>query len=277
MRYLKRHELLSIGLGLLISAYHQGLLAQGEDNLQMASPDEDTLTITILYDNNPYDPILTSAWGFAALVEYCGQTLLMDTGGKGEILLGNMSCLDLNPLRIEHVFLSHAHGDHTGGLKNLLATGARPTVYLLSSFPALFKRQLAELTTVIETDQNQILGKRLFTTGDMDGQVHEQTLVIESEHGLVIVTGCAHPGIVPIVARARASFGDPVHLVMGGFHLRDKSETEIAAILAEFRQLGVKWVAPCHCTGDRAIAMFAAEYRDNYIQAGVGKIIRIKP
>ncbi len=48
---------------------------------------------------------------------------------------------------------------------------------------------------------------------------------------------------------------------------------EIAAILAEFRQLGVKQVAPCHCTGDRAIDMFAAEYGDDAIKAGVGRVI----
>jgi len=239
----------------------------------MTPPATDNLTITILYDNNPYDPHLKSAWGFAALVEYRGQTLLMDTGGDGQVLLSNMSYLSVDPLNIERVVLSHAHGDHTGGLNALLAAGARPTVYLLPSFPGAFKRQAADLTTVVEVKPGQQLGEGLFTTGEMNGGINEQALAIQSEHGLVVITGCAHPGIVSMVTQARALFGGPVRLVMGGFHLRAKSDTEIAAILAEFRQLGVKQVAPCHCTGERAIAMFAAEYGDDFIKAGVGRVI----
>ena len=239
----------------------------------MTPPATDNLTITILYDNNPYDPHLRSAWGFAALVEYRGQTLLMDTGGNGKVLLSNMSYLGVDPLSIEHVVLSHAHGDHTGGLKALLAAGARPTVYLPPSFPSAFKGQVAVLTTVVHVNPGQPLGEGLFTTGAMDGRIHEQALVVQSERGLVIITGCAHSGVVLMVARAKALFGGPVQLVIGGFHLRGKSKAEIAAILAEFRKLGVKRVAPCHCTGDRAITMFAAEYGDDFIQAGVGRVL----
>ncbi|MCK4579534.1 MAG: MBL fold metallo-hydrolase [Candidatus Marinimicrobia bacterium] len=242
----------------------------------MTFPAKDMLTITILYDNNPYDPHLSSAWGFAALVEYREQTLLIDTGGDGQVLLGNMDYLGVKPLTIERVVLSHAHGDHTGGLKALLAAGARPTVYLLPSFPGAFKRQVTKLTTVVEVKPGQQLGEGLFTTGEMNGRINEQALVIQSEHGLVVITGCAHPGIVSLVTQARALLGGPIHLVMGGFHLRAKSEAEIAAILAEFRQLGVQRVAPCHCTGERAIAMFAAEYGDDFIRAGVGKVITLE-
>lgn len=243
----------------------------------MESHDSTALSITIIYDNNPYEPELETAWGFAAFVEYRGQTLLMDTGGEGKVLLSNMSYLGLDPGSIEQVLLSHEHGDHTGGLKALLATGARPTVYLLPSFPGALKRQAEKLTTVVEVKPGQQLGKGLFTTGAMNGGIHEQALVIQGEQGLVVITGCAHPGVVPMVARAKALFGGPVHLVMGGFHLGGKSDAQIAAILAEFRQLGVKRVAPCHCTGDRAIAMFAAEYGDDFIQAGVGKVLTFEP
>jgi 7,8-dihydropterin-6-yl-methyl-4-(beta-D-ribofuranosyl)aminobenzene 5'-phosphate synthase len=69
--------------------------------------------------------------------------------------------------------------------------------------------------------------------------------------------------------------GDPVYLVLGGFHLGNKSETEISAILADFRRLGVQKVAPCHCTGERAIAMFSAEYGQAFVQAGVGTVITL--
>lgn len=277
MLHLIRQALLLVGLGLFLGSYHPAPATQAQEDTEMTTPATDTLTITILYDNNPYDPHLRSAWGFGALVEYRGQTLLMDTGGDGQVLLGNMGYLGVDPLSIERVVLSHAHGDHTGGLKALLAAGAHPTVYLLSSFPSTFKRQVARLTTVVEASPGQPLGEGLFTTGAMDGGIHEQALVIQSEHGLVVITGCAHPGVARMVARAKALFGGPVYFVMGGFHLGGKSKAEIAAILAEFRQLGVKQVAPCHCTGDRAIAMFAAEYGDDFIRAGVGRVITFEP
>jgi 7,8-dihydropterin-6-yl-methyl-4-(beta-D-ribofuranosyl)aminobenzene 5'-phosphate synthase len=88
---------------------------------------------------------------------------------------------------------------------------------------------------------------------------------------LIVMTGCAHPGIVEIVRRAKA-YGE-VYLVMGGFHLGDKSAREVDAIIAELKRLGVRQVAPCHCTGDEAIQLFRAAFGADFIQAGAGAVI----
>jgi 7,8-dihydropterin-6-yl-methyl-4-(beta-D-ribofuranosyl)aminobenzene 5'-phosphate synthase len=104
----------------------------------------------------------------------------------------------------------------------------------------------------------------------------EQALVIQTGDGIVVITGCAHPGIVEMVTQARALAGGPVRLVLGGFHLGDKSASQIRSIIADFRQLGVEQVAPAHCTGERAIAMFAALYGDSYIEAGAGRVIVVE-
>ncbi|MBN1149302.1 MAG: MBL fold metallo-hydrolase [Anaerolineales bacterium] len=238
-------------------------------------PDTEALIITVLYDNNAYDERLKSAWGFSALVEYKGQTLLFDTGGDGYALLENMRILGIDLARIEGVVLSHAHGDHTGGLNALLLQGVQPTVYLLPSFSSAYTRQVAALTATVEVQPGQSLGEGLFTTGEMGAGIPEQSLIIRTGQGVVIVTGCAHPGIVKIVERAQSLFGDPLRLVLGGFHLGGKSKAEIAAILADFRRLEVQQVAPCHCTGDQAIAMFAAEYGEDFIRVGAGSVIKI--
>jgi 7,8-dihydropterin-6-yl-methyl-4-(beta-D-ribofuranosyl)aminobenzene 5'-phosphate synthase len=231
------------------------------------------IKITIVYDNTAYDQRLKSVWGFSALVEYNDQSLLFDTGGDGQILIENMQILGIDPALIERVVLSHAHGDHTGGLSAILASGARPVVYLLPSFSNVFKQRVAEITEVIEVTPGLSIAQNMYTTGEMRHGVPEQALVIQSDQGLVIITGCAHPGIVEIVDRSRTLFDDRVRLVMGGFHLGSKSEAEIEAILEDFRRLGVEQVAPCHCTGEGAMAMFAAEYGEDYIQAGVGREI----
>jgi 7,8-dihydropterin-6-yl-methyl-4-(beta-D-ribofuranosyl)aminobenzene 5'-phosphate synthase len=235
----------------------------------------DVLRITIVYDNNSFDARLKTAWGFSALVEYHGQTLLFDTGGDGRILLDNMRVLGIDPARIQSVVLSHAHGDHTGGLSALLDGNNQPPVYLLPSFADTHKHQLGLMTQVNEVIPGQVIADEILTTGEVDGNIPEQALVIRTGEGLVIITGCAHPGIVRIIQRAMELTGDPVYLVLGGFHLGSKRETEISAILADFRRLGVQKVAPCHCTGERAIAMFSAEYGQAFVQAGVGRVITL--
>jgi 7,8-dihydropterin-6-yl-methyl-4-(beta-D-ribofuranosyl)aminobenzene 5'-phosphate synthase len=246
-----------------------------EEVTKTPMPDTQSLTITIVYDNNAYDQRLKSAWGFSALVEYRDHTLLFDTGGDGPTLIENMRILGIDPTQIESVVLSHAHEDHTGGLSALLEYGARPIVYLLPSFSTAFKNQVSRTTEVIEVTPGLSIAKGLYTTGEMGQSIPEQALVIRADQGLVIITGCAHPGIVEIVEQARKMFDEPVHLVLGGFHLTSKSKAEIGSILKELRRLEVEQVAPCHCTGESAIAMFAAEYGENFIQAGVGRVIRL--
>ncbi len=234
-----------------------------------------SVTITIIYDNNPSDQRLTTAWGFSALVEAQDHTLLFDTGGDGQLLMDNMRTLGIDPTRIDSVALSHAHDDHTGGLKVLLSTGVKPPVYLLPSFPTLFKHQIEQFTQVNQVSAGQSFAGGLFTTGEMGGMIREQALVIRTAQGLVVITGCAHPGIVSIIEQSQEMFAEPVRLVLGGFHLGDKTEAEINAILEDFQRLGVQQVAPCHCTGELAIHMFAEEYGDDFIPVGVGSVITL--
>ena len=238
--------------------------------------DKQPLTITIVYDNHSYDQRLKPAWGFSAMIEHRGHKLLFDTGGDGALLMENMQILGIHPAQIESVVLSHAHGDHTGGLKALLGKGQSPVVYLLPSFPQTFKHQVGRITEVIEVAPRLSISEDIFTTGEIEYNIPEQALVIKTDQGLLVITGCAHPGIVEIIRRVRKLFDDPVHLVLGGFHLRSKSEIEIDSILEDFSHLGVEKAGPCHCSGDLAIAKFAAEYRENFIQVGVGKIIELK-
>ena len=106
--------------------------------------------------------------------------------------------------------------------------------------------------------------------------IPEQALVIQTGQGLVVITGCAHPGIVAILEKVQNLFAEPVNLVLGGFHLGDKSEAEIDAILNDFRRLEVEQVAPCHCTGEYAITRFVAEYGKDIFQVGVGSMIRLE-
>jgi 7,8-dihydropterin-6-yl-methyl-4-(beta-D-ribofuranosyl)aminobenzene 5'-phosphate synthase len=253
------------------------IAATGSEGVPMPNQDSHTeLKITIVYDNTLHTPELTAGWGFSALIEYEGHILLFDTGADGQALLSNMAALHINPLEIESVVLSHNHSDHTGGLNALLATGVQPNVYLLPSFPPAFKQPLSQMTTVIETTPDQAILEGIFTTGEMGGDIPEQAIAIEVEQGVVMLTGCAHPGIVAMIEHVKATSGRPIYLVLGGFHLKDKTLAEITAIVQAFRRLGVEHVGPCHCTGEQAIAAFAEEYGDDFVQVGTGKVIEVE-
>lgn len=233
-------------------------------------------TITVVYDNREANPSLKADWGFSAWINFQDTTLLFDTGTKGRILMRNLRSLDLDSAEIEQVFLSHAHDDHTGGLRRLLRGGVRPIVNLHPSFPARFKRRIGRKTEVREVAPGQAICEHFYTTGEMHNRIEEHSLVIKTSLGLILVTGCAHPGIVKIIRRATELFDEKVCFAMGGFHLRSKNEAEIAAILSQFRSLGVEKVAPSHCSGDLAIEMFAEEYGENFIDSGVGKVIHVE-
>jgi 7,8-dihydropterin-6-yl-methyl-4-(beta-D-ribofuranosyl)aminobenzene 5'-phosphate synthase len=255
-----------------------------------------TVTFTIVYDNNAYDapPALAPAlkglrtsWGFACWVETEEATVLFDTGGDGAMLMNNLTQLGFDPRDVDAVVLSHAHGDHTGGLRALLGTGVKPTAYVPPSFGAGFKRDVRRLTDVVEVMEPVAIAPGVYSTGEVGSSIIEQALAVETEDGLVVVTGCAHPGVVEMVRRAKvavakgqgaggASVGERVALVMGGFHLGGASSARVVSIIADFRDLGVQRVAPCHCTGDRARQLFADAFGADCVLAGVGWSTRMR-
>jgi 7,8-dihydropterin-6-yl-methyl-4-(beta-D-ribofuranosyl)aminobenzene 5'-phosphate synthase len=249
------------------------------ESTPVPTDDSQPVTITIVYNNIGHDTRLGTAWGFSAVVDCGDQRVLFDTGGDAPTLLGNMAIMGVEPASIQKMVLSHIHDDHVGGLPGLLETGIHPTIYVPPSFPDRFKNQVGELADLVEVTPGQAIAERMFTTGEMETPGHpslvEQALVVTSRGGLVVIAGCAHPGIVEMVERAKNLVGGPVFLVMGGFHLVDKGEAQLDRILADFRELGVEHVAPSHCTGEQAIAAFAEEYGDDFVHSGAGSIIEI--
>lgn len=256
--------------------------------------------LIVVYDNNAHagawghDAALHTAWGFACWIETPEGTVLFDTGGDGPTLLGNLARMGLDPQVIDAVVLSHAHGDHTDGLAGLLDTGVRPMVYVPVAFPASFKENVGARTDLVEVTGPIEIIPGVYTTGQVGSSIVEQALVVETGEGLVVVTGCAHPGVVEMVRRAREALPSPhpfdrlragsspyqgegvVALVMGGFHLKDTDQAQIEAIIADLRNLGVQRVAPCHCTGDQARRTFAEAFGAEFFPAGAGWTITFR-
>ncbi|MFW6107352.1 MAG: MBL fold metallo-hydrolase [bacterium] len=230
-----------------------------------------TLVVTIVYDNNPFDERLRAAWGFACVVEGLSETVLFDTGGDGGILLANMAKAGFKPGQIDSVVLSHIHGDHTGGLEALLRANSGVKVFVPRAFPSRFKEGIRRSgAQVVETDEPCQVCEGAWTTGVLTRGIAEQGLYPETADGPVVITGCAHPGIVRLVEAARRHAKEPVYAVLGGFHMGGASAREIATVIQSLRKAGVRQVAPCHCSGDRTRSLMKRAFGEEYLPSGVG-------
>lgn len=234
------------------------------------------IKITILYDNYIFNEDLKPSWGFSALIEGTERTFLFDTGADGKILLYNMQKLSINPEKIEAIFLSHIHGDHTGGLDSFLICNPHVSCYLPSSFPESFKQKVKNSgAKLVQVSHPVEIYKNIYSTGEMGKWIKEQSMLIKTEKGVIVITGCAHPGIVNIIKKAKEITKSNVYLVVGGFHLAGARSHQVKKIIQEFKKEGVEKVAPCHCSGDLTRKLFQEFYRENFIFAGVGKKIII--
>ena len=233
------------------------------------------VTITVVFDNNTYRPGLQTAWGFSSVVQHGERTLLFDTGGDGRMLLANMAALGFAPSDLDTIVLSHDHADHTGGLDAVLKQNRDVTVYLPQAFPVSLKDRVRTLgARVVEVSGPVEIAPGLWSTGQLGASIVEQALVVQTSAGLTVITGCAHPGIAKMVRRAQEVGKGEIDLVLGGFHLGGASKGAIQGVVTGFRELGVAHVAPCHCTGEQAIAAFAAEYGASYTRCGAGLVMQ---
>lgn len=215
-------------------------------------------------------------WGLSFLI---GDDLLFDTFGREDVFAENLSRFKIEIKNIKHIFISHQHWDHTRGLFYLAQNypEANFKVYVLKSFGQKFKKQLAKYKNleVIEIGRVQKIKNNFYTTGEITGEIPEQSLIIERKKGLIVITGCSHPGIVKIVDYARGAFGKEILFLIGGFHLKDKDEKEVEKIVKQLRKRNIFKVAPTHCTGEVAQGYFQKIWVKDYILIQEGMEIEI--
>jgi len=234
------------------------------------------MKITVIFDNNSYKAELETAWGFSCFIEGAEKTILFDTGNNPFLLLRNMNRLKINPGAIDLIFLSHMHWDHTGGLHGILENNAAVTVFLLESFSKRYKDDIKKFgTKIVKAGKPVRICKDVFSTGELGKSIKEQSLIVHTNRGSVVITGCAHPGILTIIKKAKDIIKDEILLVIGGFHLGAESKTKMEKIISNIRKLGVRYVGPCHCTGEDATQLFQRVFGENFIHAGAGKVINI--
>ena len=237
------------------------------------------MQIKVIFDKNTLNKNLRTGWGVSFLID---DKILFDTGEKGPWLLENMRSLGIDINKIEAVVISHDHWDHTGGLWEMLKQRKGLKVYSCPGFSKGFrdkvKRSGAEL---IEASKVTEISQNIYITGEIAGAYHgkympEQAIVLKTNNGLTMITGCAHPGILKMVEKAKAAFPDePVYLVLGGFHLMESDRRAIEIIAENFKKTGIIKAAPTHCSGPSAEEIFKKQYGEDFMAVITGQEMEV--
>lgn len=259
-----------------------------------------TCRVRILCDNSagPLTGTL-GEHGFAALVERDTESILFDTGG-GHTLLHNAQRMNLDLRAVRQVILSHGHYDHAGGLWPLLQSCgpkevlAHPGVFapryairdgirrsigipyteeFLTGLGASFSysdafREVAPGVFLT----GEVPRRSVFEQGDAnlfcdpcgsssDHVTDDQSLVLVTKKGLLLLLGCCHSGVVNTVELARERTGvSELYGVIGGCHLAFSSEAQVDGTIRALKRYGAKKICAGHCTGFAASARLSREF-----------------
>lgn len=254
--------------------------------------------------------------GFAALIEPAdGQPVLFDTG-QGATLLHNAGRMNKSLSGLAGVVLSHGHYDHTGGLLPLLQQGPPVPVYghpgifkprhrvkdtgeclpigipqsraTLEAAGAQFDlsaefREIAPgmfLTgEVPRVTPFEIGDQGLFcdcTGQDVDITPDDQSLILDTDKGLVVLMGCCHAGLVNTLEHVAYSMGQrEVCAVIGGTHLGFCSQEQLEMTITALKERRIRKVAASHCTGFAASARLSREMPKEFQTALVGYSVEV--
>ena len=237
---------------------------------------ETPLKMTILYDNTVHVQGTEADWGFSCLIEGAEKTILFDAGAKSEILFHNIDQLKVDLSQVDQVVITHNHEDHHGGLFSVLKENRDLPVYLPISFPLEFVHSVEkENARVVSVNEPVELCENVYLTGEMGSAIKEHSMVIKTGQGLVVLTGCAHPGIVNVIEQARRMFDERITMALGGFHLGSTPDSQVREIIRRFKEVGVERCGATHCTGEKAIQLFKEAYGENFLPMGTGRVVEI--
>lgn len=270
------------------------------------------LSITVIVDNTVYKQGLLAEHGLSLLIECDGAKTLFDTG-QGMALLHNMKQLDIDPKAIDQLVLSHSHYDHTNGVRTFLKHSsekvkvfAHPECFepcyskrnenvrsigLNSKVSSMLLSDKTDLTLVdtptqlsnnvwltgtIPRDSKFVPTDRFYSDCEANGnnEVHDdQTLYITTDKGVVVITGCAHAGVVNLVEYVKLLTGQNIYAVIGGMHLIHATVLQRESMANYLLDSGVELVVPLHCSGQVGQSVMAELLAEKCVIVSAGSTI----
>lgn len=265
---------------------------------------------TVLVDNIKNGDIL-GEWGLSIYIEYGEKRILLDTGASN-LFIDNARKLNISLEKIDMAVLSHAHYDHAGGMGNFLKLNDKALFYLQDGCAEncyarkwIFHKYIGIPKGILAEHKDRIvyasgnyeicdgvhliphttaglekIGKRegmyqKSTAGwKPDNFCHEQSLVFDTPKGLVILNSCSHGGAVNIINEVAEIYPEKeVLALIGGFHIFNKSESEVRELAQKIKNTGIKYVYTGHCTGRRSFKILREELGDMVRQLRAGLIM----
>lgn len=252
-------------------------------------------------------------WGYSALVEVDGKKILFDTGRKPETVLNNAEELGIDLSEVEDVFLSHNHGDHTGGLLTLRARLKKQNLNAISrihvgegifSQRINFKNRMLEIKEDLEADgvtfiiykdgfqlfpgvwitgpierihsEKNYGGRWKIATKDgvkIDNIPEDQSLIINTAKGFVVIAGCGHAGIINTLEHAKSKIHNKnVYAIIGGFHLVNATDKHLEWTAEHLKKFEVSKIIGAHCTGINSLYSLKHLLNLNREDAVVGSV-----
>lgn len=239
--------------------------------------------ITPLVENQSKFDNLLSEHGLSLLIECGGKRILFDTGAS-DLVLNNAKKISIDLNDIDCVVLSHGHYDHTGGLQyiNNKKVYVHPDIFIpkyeaingqyeydglpnnkehyeaVNNLEFIQVKQGAELTKNINLHMNfaKQATKDFYLQTNAgyvpDVFTDELVLSINTDNGLIIISGCAHSGIVNIIDKVIQDTGNnQIYAILGGFHLYDLTHEEVQRVASTMDNYNIKHIGISHCTGDK--------------------------
>lgn len=270
------------------------------------------MEIITLVENYATKEGLKGEHGLSFFIKKDNCKILFDTGQTG-ILIDNAKKLGVNLEKVEYVILSHGHYDHTGGLESFLKINKKAKIILhqksmekrysnstgkireigfrLNKKIEQYENEFIFITEDYEINENIKIMANISKTTDFemnekklfvkkndkyveDEFIDEINLVITEKNKNNIITGCSHRGIINIIKTIQKRNEKEINLIIGGFHLKGKSEERIKKTIKELKKINFKRIETNHCTGLDGYMELKKEFGDKVNYNYLGFLIK---